>query len=113
MWCALRMTLTACVAVRLRSGRFRSRSAAILLHFQELVPGRLEYSTTLLVRNGEVVDYVNTLYEYDGEEYVWPGPWSTWINGCRPYVEEVRHEYVSVPEEHLAKMPESSSNVMI
>ena len=28
---------------------------------QELVPGRLEYSTTLLVLKGEVVDYVNTL----------------------------------------------------
>lgn len=31
-----------------------------------------------------MVDYVNTLYEYDGEEYVWP------------FVKEVRHEYVSV-----------------
>lgn len=31
-------------------------------------------------------------YEYDGEEYVWP------------FVEEVRHEYVSVPEDHLAVM---------
>ena len=39
-----------------------------------------EYSTTLLVLKGEVVDYVNTLYEYDGEEYVWP------------FVEELRHE---------------------
>ena len=28
---------------------------------QELVAGRLEYSTTLLVLNGEVVDYVNTM----------------------------------------------------
>ncbi|CAJ1393224.1 unnamed protein product [Effrenium voratum] len=59
---------------------------------QELVAGRLEYSTTLLVLNGEVVDYVNTMYEYDGEEYVWP------------FVQEVRHEYVSVPHDHLDVM---------
>ena len=31
-------------------------------------------------------------YEYDGEEYVWP------------FVDEVRHEYVSVPEAHLDVM---------
>ena len=36
---------------------------------QELVPGRLEYSTTLLVLEGQVVDYVNTLYE--SIESVW------------------------------------------
>ena len=36
---------------------------------QELVPGRLEYSTTLLVLEGQVVDYVNTLYE--SIELVW------------------------------------------
>ncbi|CAK9109757.1 Hypothetical protein SCF082_LOCUS50994 [Durusdinium trenchii] len=59
---------------------------------QELVPGRLEYSITLLVLKGVVVDYVNTLYEYDGEEYVWP------------FVKEVRHEYVSVPQAHLDVM---------
>eukprot|EP00435_Cladocopium_sp_Y103_P018225 s845_g4.t1 len=70
----------------------KSESLASKWVLQELVPGRLEYSTTLLVLEGEVVDYVNTLYEYDGEEYVWP------------FVDEVRHEYVSVPEAHLDVM---------
>lgn len=56
---------------------------------QELIPGRIEYSTTMLVVEGEVLDVIGTKYEYDGEEYVWPN------------VEEVKHEYCSVPEEHV------------
>eukprot|EP00931_Biecheleriopsis_adriatica_P050474 TRINITY_DN29228_c0_g1_i1.p1 TRINITY_DN29228_c0_g1~~TRINITY_DN29228_c0_g1_i1.p1 ORF type:complete len:460 (-),score=89.40 TRINITY_DN29228_c0_g1_i1:2-1354(-) len=70
----------------------RNQSLAPKWVLQELIPGRLEHSTTLLVLQGEVVDYVDTLYEYDGEEYVWP------------HVEEVRHEYRSIPEEHLNAM---------
>lgn len=57
---------------------------------QELIPGRLEYSTTLLLNQGELLDYVAIRYEYDAEEYVWPN------------VREVRNEYISVPAEHLA-----------
>lgn len=57
---------------------------------QELIPGRIEYSTTMLVIKGEVVDVIGTRYEYDGEEYVWPN------------VEEVGHEYCSVAKEHVA-----------
>lgn len=60
---------------------------------QELVPGRLEYSTSMLVVEGEVVDVVCMRYEYDSEEYVWP------------QVREVnRHLEASVPGEHLAAM---------
>ena len=47
----------------------------------------------------DVIHFTHTLprltsprYEYDGEEYVWP------------FVDEVRHEYVSVPEAHLDVM---------
>eukprot|EP00929_Paragymnodinium_shiwhaense_P101902 TRINITY_DN65095_c0_g1_i3.p1 TRINITY_DN65095_c0_g1~~TRINITY_DN65095_c0_g1_i3.p1 ORF type:complete len:546 (-),score=106.52 TRINITY_DN65095_c0_g1_i3:17-1654(-) len=70
-------------------GIVRSENLSPRWLLQELIPGRLEHSTTLLVFQGEVYDYVNTLYEYDGEEFVWPR------------VEEVRHEYTSVPEERL------------
>ncbi|CAE8720166.1 unnamed protein product, partial [Polarella glacialis] len=59
---------------------------------QELIAGRLEHSTTLLMKNGEVLDYADTLYEYDGEEYVWP------------HIREIRNEYRSIPEDHLAAM---------
>eukprot|EP00448_Togula_jolla_P042456 CAMPEP_0170569692 /NCGR_PEP_ID=MMETSP0224-20130122/698_1 /TAXON_ID=285029 /ORGANISM="Togula jolla, Strain CCCM 725" /LENGTH=433 /DNA_ID=CAMNT_0010891891 /DNA_START=176 /DNA_END=1474 /DNA_ORIENTATION=+ len=55
---------------------------------QELIPGRIEFSTTMLVIRGEVFDIIGIRYEYDGEEYVWPN------------VREVSHEYVSVPADH-------------
>uniref|UniRef100_A0A7S4SNW7 ATP-grasp domain-containing protein n=1 Tax=Alexandrium monilatum TaxID=311494 RepID=A0A7S4SNW7_9DINO len=60
---------------------------------QELVPGRLEYSTSLLVSQGEILDAVCTRYEYSKEEYVWPNN-----------VEEVANDHCSVPAAHLDAM---------
>ncbi|KAK3238385.1 hypothetical protein CYMTET_51596 [Cymbomonas tetramitiformis] len=45
-------------------------SGRVLL--QELVPGRVEYSCSLLVMDGEVFDSVVMEYTYDREEFVWP-----------------------------------------
>jgi len=59
---------------------------------QELIPGRHEFSTTLLVDSGRILDVAGTRYEYDAEVYVWPR------------VELVKTEYVGVPEEHLKIM---------
>mmetsp|Transcript_76161 Transcript_76161/g.218215 ORF Transcript_76161/g.218215 Transcript_76161/m.218215 type:complete len:686 (-) Transcript_76161:208-2265(-) len=42
------------------------------LLLQELVPGRYEYSTSMLVLEGRILDLVCIRYEYDAEEYVWP-----------------------------------------
>ena len=39
---------------------------------QEFMPGRHEYSTSLLVHSGKIIEAVRTKYEYDAEEYVWP-----------------------------------------
>lgn len=54
-------------------------------------------------------------YEYDGEEYVWSSAEPAFNNfgtglqalqrQPRPFVQEVRHEYVSVPHDHLDVMP--------
>jgi len=60
---------------------------------QELISGRMEYSTSLLCNNGEILDAVCTRYEYNREQYVWPND-----------VEEVGHDYVSVPAEHMDLM---------
>mmetsp|Transcript_55303 Transcript_55303/g.171332 ORF Transcript_55303/g.171332 Transcript_55303/m.171332 type:complete len:250 (+) Transcript_55303:168-917(+) len=59
---------------------------------QELVTGRFEYSTALLVRDGEILDAACTRYEYSAEEYVWPK------------VTELRKDSPAVPPEHLAVM---------
>ena len=39
---------------------------------QELCAGHIEYATSLLVRDGEVLDAICTNYVYDKEIYVWP-----------------------------------------
>merc|ERR1712217_524615 len=57
---------------------------------QELVPGSLEYSTSLLVSDGEILDAVCIQYRYSKEEYVWP-----------TNVEELGTAYLSVSAAHL------------
>lgn len=59
---------------------------------QELVPGSFEYSTTLLVHRGEILDVLGTRYKYAGEVYVWP----------RVTMLETIH--VSVPGAHVRVM---------
>lgn len=59
---------------------------------QELVPGKYEYSTSLLVSKGEILDAVCSRYEYSSDIYIWP------------QLEYLVSEYVSVPESHLALM---------
>jgi len=39
---------------------------------QELVLGREEISTSLLVKDGVIVDCICTTYEYEREAYIWP-----------------------------------------
>lgn len=39
---------------------------------QELVSGQMEYSISLLVDNGKILDAVCTEYKYSQQEYVWP-----------------------------------------
>jgi len=60
---------------------------------QELVLGCIEYSVSLLVESGNILDAICTRYEYDREEYVWPR------------AEEVSKEFTSdIPPEHMAVM---------
>jgi len=59
---------------------------------QELVPGIHEYSTSLLVDDGRIVDYACSRYEFSSETYVWPA------------LDYTRSEYVSVPQSHLEVM---------
>lgn len=59
---------------------------------QELVSGHFEYSTSLLVMDGEVLDSICIRYQYDRDEYVWPN------------VEELATAFCSVSAEHLASM---------
>jgi hypothetical protein len=39
---------------------------------QEMCPGSTEHATTLLVKDGAILDAICTNYEYDREVYVWP-----------------------------------------
>jgi len=59
---------------------------------QELIKGDLEYSTTLLVRDGEILDWACMRYRYDQQAYVWP------------HVKLVDQELVSVQRGHLRVM---------
>jgi len=64
-----------------------------LLLLQELVLGRHEIATSLLVRRGAVLDAICTSYEYGCDEYVWP------------HVKEVsKTSSREIPPEHLAQM---------
>jgi len=56
---------------------------------QELVPGDVEFSVSLLVSFGTILDVVGMRYRYDREVYIWPG------------VVEVSKELVEVPVQHL------------
>jgi len=61
---------------------------------QEFMPGRFEYSTSVLVLKGEILEAVCTKYEYDAEEYVWPRVTEiTW-----------KRQFPEVPEEHMRTM---------
>eukprot|EP00929_Paragymnodinium_shiwhaense_P109376 TRINITY_DN75781_c0_g1_i1.p1 TRINITY_DN75781_c0_g1~~TRINITY_DN75781_c0_g1_i1.p1 ORF type:complete len:558 (+),score=87.05 TRINITY_DN75781_c0_g1_i1:100-1773(+) len=60
---------------------------------QELIPGKYEYSTTLLVDHGVILDSACSRYEFESDVYVWP------------HLEYIRPaSYVSVPEGHLEVM---------
>lgn len=60
---------------------------------QELCPGAVEHSVSLLVRDGVIADAVSTEYTYDKEEYVWPD------------AEEVgRSSSSKIPPKHLETM---------
>mmetsp|Transcript_36949 Transcript_36949/g.106410 ORF Transcript_36949/g.106410 Transcript_36949/m.106410 type:complete len:350 (-) Transcript_36949:163-1212(-) len=60
---------------------------------QELVAGVQEYSTSLLVEGGRIIDAICTEYEYDRPAYVWPN------------VDEVsRRSHSDIPRLHLDTM---------
>ena len=59
---------------------------------QELVTGCYEYSTSLLVENGRILEKACIRYQYDAEEYVWP------------HVNETNKELVEPSECHMAVM---------
>mmetsp|Transcript_69033 Transcript_69033/g.114743 ORF Transcript_69033/g.114743 Transcript_69033/m.114743 type:complete len:330 (-) Transcript_69033:392-1381(-) len=59
---------------------------------QEIIPGAVEYSASLLVRDGRILDSICTAYEYEKEEYVWP------------HVREISRKYAEVPACQLATM---------
>jgi hypothetical protein len=60
---------------------------------QEIIPGGTEYSVSLLVRDSQILDAVETRYEYDRDVYVWP------------HVEELgRDSSGRVKPEHIAVM---------
>lgn len=59
---------------------------------QELATGELEYSTTLLVSEGEIMDVACSRYEFASDIYVWPA------------LEYTKSTYVSVPDRHLKVM---------
>lgn len=60
---------------------------------QELCSGEIEYSVSLLVLEGEILDAICTEYEYAAKEYVWP------------HVQEVgRRSHSDIPAKHLACM---------
>eukprot|EP00928_Gymnodinium_smaydae_P037526 TRINITY_DN2602_c0_g1_i2.p1 TRINITY_DN2602_c0_g1~~TRINITY_DN2602_c0_g1_i2.p1 ORF type:complete len:550 (-),score=61.17 TRINITY_DN2602_c0_g1_i2:132-1781(-) len=61
---------------------------------QELVLGCFEYATSLLVRQGEILDAIGTVYEYNSDAYVWPR------------VEEVSKGSYVPSESHMAIMKE-------
>eukprot|EP00929_Paragymnodinium_shiwhaense_P065954 TRINITY_DN33043_c0_g1_i1.p1 TRINITY_DN33043_c0_g1~~TRINITY_DN33043_c0_g1_i1.p1 ORF type:complete len:321 (+),score=84.17 TRINITY_DN33043_c0_g1_i1:138-1100(+) len=60
--------------------------------FQELVRGKFEYSVSLLVVKGVILESAGMEYEYDREEYYYP------------QVKQVRKQVVEAEPEHLAIM---------
>lgn len=62
---------------------------------QELCAGHIEHATSLLVKDGAILDAICTNYVYDKEVYVWP------------FVEEEeskRRSHEEIPEAHLEVM---------
>lgn len=59
---------------------------------QEIVPGEYEYSTTVLMDHGTIVDYACSRYKFSRDVYVWPA------------LEYSKSDHVSVPEHHLGTM---------
>ena len=51
--------------------------------YQELITGRREMSTLLVVRDGEIKSAMTSTYTYDSAEYVWP------------HAEQVRHAFTT------------------
>ena len=45
---------------------------AVVQLLQELVPGRVESSASLLVREGQILHVLVTEYTFLADEYVWP-----------------------------------------
>jgi len=60
---------------------------------QELIPGHFEYSTSLLVEQGKILNAICTRYEYSNEAYVWPHN-----------VTEIGRKIGDLPSEHLDVM---------
>ena len=59
---------------------------------QELIPGSTEYSCSMVVAGGRILDAVCTVYKYDRELYVWPA------------VEEISRSFLGladIPRDHL------------
>lgn len=56
---------------------------------QELVPGHVEFSVSLLVSHGSIMDVVGMRYTYDRSVYIWPN------------VVEVQRELCLVPLRHV------------
>jgi len=58
---------------------------------QELIPGSTEYSVSLLVNEGAILDSICTVYEYDAQEYVWPN-----VNELSRKQGEVRSDLIDI-----------------
>eukprot|EP00929_Paragymnodinium_shiwhaense_P031322 TRINITY_DN17572_c0_g1_i4.p1 TRINITY_DN17572_c0_g1~~TRINITY_DN17572_c0_g1_i4.p1 ORF type:complete len:358 (+),score=66.50 TRINITY_DN17572_c0_g1_i4:131-1204(+) len=56
---------------------------------QEFIADRYEYSCSLLVHHGAIVDWIGSVYDYGQDMYVWP------------HVEEHGRGLFDVPEEHV------------
>ncbi|CAK0910354.1 unnamed protein product [Prorocentrum cordatum] len=63
---------------------------------QELVPGRVEHSVSLLVLAGRILDSVGTAYECDRDVYIWPH-----VRGARVSARVVPPEELAVMEQFL------------
>jgi len=59
---------------------------------QELISGSVEYSTSLLLKRGNILDDMTMRYIYNEEEYIWPR------------VEEIGRDLIETSERHLAVM---------
>jgi hypothetical protein len=62
---------------------------------QEIASGHNEYATSLLVKDGEILDAITTSYEFEEEVYVWPHVTE---------LKEKRHSHTDTPDAHLATM---------